>query len=179
MLTNTLSKKKKKIKKLLNSAALLLQVQGTLILQPTTTTEQKKKGTKIHYILQILSILAFLAAFLIIEINKGDHARFTSTHGVLGLLTYIGIVLQATVGVVQYFVPTLVFGSVDKGKSIYKYHRLSGYALLVLELATFSAATSTGFNVNLSKIPLSAVVVASVLILLGVGGRIRKQKLGL
>lgn len=59
------------------------------------------------------------------EMNKADHpeSRFTSAHGKLGLLTFILIGLQAVVGFVQYFTPTLVFGSVDNGKAIYKYHR--------------------------------------------------------
>lgn len=137
------------------------------------------RGTRIHYIVQFASVLAFVTGFLIIEINKGDHARLTSTHGILGLITYILIVLQAIGGVAQYFLPTLVFGSVDRGKRIYKYHRLSGYALLILELATFSFAIYTGYNVNFSKIPLAPVLVSSFLVLLGLGLRVRKQKLGL
>ena len=167
------------VEKLLNSAALLLHVQGTLILQPTSTPKQKQRGTRIHYILQIVSILAFLAAFVIIEINKGDHARLTSTHGILGLTTYIGIVLQGLGGVAQYFVPSLVFGSVERGKRVYKYHRLFGYVLLVLELTTVSFSVYTGYNINLSKIPLTPVLGASLVILIGVGGRIRLQKFGL
>ncbi|RAL06676.1 cytochrome b561 domain-containing protein [Aspergillus homomorphus CBS 101889] len=163
---------------LLNSAALLLQVQATLILQPTATAAQKRRGTIAHYTIQALSILGFLAAFLIIEINKGDHARFTSPHGVLGLITYIVIILQATVGVVQYFLPVTVLGSVNRGKSLYKYHRQSGYLLLVLELATVAAATRTAFNVNVLGIPLAGVLVGAVLVVAGAGARVRKHKLG-
>lgn len=164
---------------LLNSAAILLQVQATLILQPTTTPHQKRLGTIIHYIIQTLSLLGFITAFIIIEINKGDHARFTSPHGILGLITYIFIILQVLVGVVQYFVPVQVLGSVEKGKSIYKYHRKSGYVLLLLELATVSAATQTTYNLNVLSIPLWGVLVASVLVILGLGARIKKHKLGL
>ncbi|PYH45544.1 cytochrome b561 domain-containing protein [Aspergillus saccharolyticus JOP 1030-1] len=163
---------------LLNSAALLLQVQATLILQPTSTASQKRRGTIVHYSIQALSVLGFLAAFLIIEINKGDHARLTSPHGVLGLVTYILIILQATGGVVQYFLPLTLLGSVERGKTLYKYHRQSGYLLLVLELATVVAATRTTFNVNVLGISLWGVVVGAVLVVIGVGARIRKHKLG-
>ncbi|KAI2922808.1 hypothetical protein CBS147343_2288 [Aspergillus niger] len=164
---------------LLNSAAILLQVQATLILQPTTTPHQKRLGTIIHYIIQTLSLLGFITAFIIIEINKGDHARLTSPHGILGLITYIFIILQVLVGVVQYFVPVQVLGSVEKGKTIYKYHRKSGYVLLLLELATVSAATQTTYNLSVLSIPLWGVLVASVLVILGLGARIKKHKLGL
>ncbi|OOF99951.1 hypothetical protein ASPCADRAFT_126830 [Aspergillus carbonarius ITEM 5010] len=164
---------------LLNSAALLLQVQAALILQPTTTPHQKRLGTIIHYVIQTISLLAFITAFIIIEINKGDHARFTSPHGVLGLITYIVIILQALGGVVQYLIPVQVLGSVDRGKSLYKYHRKSGYVLLLLELATVAAATQTTYNLNVLAIPLWGVLVAAALVVVGVGARIKKHKLGL
>lgn len=121
----------------------------------------------------------FISAFVIIEVNKGSHPHFVSPHGVLGLITYIFIVLQAVVGVVQYFFPVTIFGSVNAGKRIYKYHRWSGYVLLLLEMATVVAATQTTFNVNVIHIPLWGVLIAIVLILAGVGARIKKHKLGL
>lgn len=163
---------------LLNSSAILLQVQGTLILQPTTTSRQKLIGTRIHFTIQAISLLAFLTAFLVIEVNKGDHPRFISPHGVLGLITYILIFLQASVGVVQYFFPTRVLGSVDKGKKIYKYHRAFGYGLLILELGTVTAATQTTFNLAALHISVWGVVVTAVLVVAGVGARVKKSKLG-
>ncbi|KAF7714587.1 Uncharacterized protein PECH_008345 [Penicillium ucsense] len=164
---------------LLASSALLLQVQAALILQPTATSSQKQQGTRIHYILQLLSILCFVAAFIVIELNKGSHPHFTSPHGILGLITIIIVVLQALVGVIQYFFPVTVLGSVDAGKRIYKYHRWTGYVLLLLEVATVLAATQTGFNVNAIHIPTWGVVVAVALVLVGVGARIKVRKLGL
>ncbi|KAJ5576833.1 hypothetical protein N7535_003759 [Penicillium sp. DV-2018c] len=164
---------------LLGVSALLLQVQAALILQPTATPEQKRAGTFIHYVLQLLSVTLFVSAFVIIEVNKGSHPHFVSTHGILGLTTYIAIVLQALVGVIQYFLPVTVLGSVDAGKRIYKYHRWGGYVLLLLEMATVVAATQTTFNVNVIHIPLWGVLVSAVLILAGVGARIKKHKMGL
>ncbi|KAK1140122.1 Serine--tRNA ligase, mitochondrial [Aspergillus melleus] len=164
---------------LLNSSAVLLQVQAALILQPTSTPQQKLQGTRIHYILQSLSLAAFISAFVVIEVNKGNHARFTSPHGVMGLVTYSLIILQALGGVVQYFLPSLVLGGANRGKRFYKYHRASGYVLLLLELATISAATRTTFNLAVLAIPLWAVLVAAVVIVAGVGARVKKHKLGL
>lgn len=164
---------------LLNSSAILLQVQAALILQPTVTPQQKTLGTRVHYSLQAVSLITFIAAFIVIEVNKGDHPRLTSPHGILGLITYILIILQSLSGIVQYFLPRLVLGSADRGRSLYKYHRLSGYLLLVLELSTVAAATRTTFNLTVLAIPLWAVLVAAVLVLLGVGARVKKHKLGL
>lgn len=99
-------------------------------------------------------------------------------HAILGLVTYILIALQASVGIIQYFFPSQILGSVERGKKIYKYHRLFGYFLLVLELATVAAATQTTYNQAVLGIQLWAVLVASVLVILGVGARIKKHKLG-
>ncbi|KAN0083113.1 hypothetical protein V8E54_002201 [Elaphomyces granulatus] len=163
---------------LLNTTAILIQVQAILVLQPTSTPKQKILGTYIHFFLNILSILCFIAAFIVIEINKGDHPRFTSPHGIMGLVTYIFIILQALTGIAQFFAPVLVFGSVDNGKKIYKYHRVFGYVLLGLELGTVIAATQTSFNLTDLHIPLWSVLVSVILVLLGVGSRIRKSKFG-
>jgi len=89
------------------------------------------------------------------------------------------IFIQALVGFAQFYVPELVFGSVDKAKSVYKYHRWSGYVILLLMLATVCAATQTTFNKNVLQIRLWAVLVASVLVVAGVAPRLKKHKLGL
>lgn len=124
-------------------------------------------------------MLAFVGAFIVIEINKGDHARLVSPHGIMGLITYIAIISQALVGVTQYFLARPILGSVDAGKRIYKYHRWFGYSLLILELATVAAATRTTYNLAALHIQLWAVLVASILVVAGVAARIRKHKLGL
>ncbi|KAL8695293.1 MAG: hypothetical protein Q9218_000192 [Villophora microphyllina] len=165
---------------LLNSAGILLTTQAILLLQPTHTPKQKKQGTNIHAILNITSILTLIAALVVIEYNKIAHngAHFQSPHAILGLITYILFFLQAIVGIAQYYTPS-VFGSTEKAKSIYKYHRMSGYFLLIMSFVTIAAATQTGFNKNVLHIQLWAVVAASVITLVGVLPRIKKQKLGL
>ncbi|KAG5301499.1 cytochrome b561 [Histoplasma ohiense] len=164
---------------LLNSAAILLTTQAILILQPTHTPSQKRSGTLTHFGILALANLCFISALVIIEINKAPHPeyRFHSLHGIMGLITYILIFLQAAVGVAQYFFPAIIFGSVDDGKKIYKYHRVSGYVVFVLELATVAAATQTDYNKSTLHIQLWAVLVASVLVLGGVGARIKRQKM--
>jgi hypothetical protein len=126
-----------------------------------------------------VSVVCFLGAFTVIEVNKGEHPHFVSPHGILGLLTVISIVLQALVGIAQFSLPVTLLGSVDAGKRIYKYHRRTGYVLLLLESATIVAATRTDYNLAVLGIPTWAVLVAILITLLGVGARIKKQKLGL
>ena len=115
-----------------------------------------------------------------IEYNKFAHngAHFGTPHNVLGFIVSILFILQAIIGIAQYYTPTL-FGSVDNAKAIYKYHRASGYVILVLALATVATATQTAFNHNVLHIGLGVTVVAAILTVIGVVPRIKKQKFGL
>ena len=124
-------------------------------------------------------VLALIAGLIIIEYNKFDHgaAHFDSIHGKLGLLTYILFIVQALVGITQYYTPS-VYGGIDNAKALWKYHRISGYLVLPLSLATVCSATQTGFNENALHIQLWAVIVTSVLVVVGLGARMKLQKLG-
>lgn len=168
------------IAQLVNSAGVLLITQAILVLQPTATPKQKTKGTHIHFALNLTGTLLLIAGLIIIEMNKASHpeTRFQNVHGILGLVTFILIAIQAIIGFVQFYVPKSVLGSVDNGKKLYKYHRLSGYLILLMSLATICAATQTPFNKNALHIRLWAVIVASLLVVVGVVPRIKKQKLG-
>ncbi|KAH7346728.1 eukaryotic cytochrome b561-domain-containing protein [Rhexocercosporidium sp. MPI-PUGE-AT-0058] len=165
---------------LLNSGGLLILTQSILLLQPTHTPEQKRKGTVSHFILNNLALDALVAGLVIIEYNKFSHngTHFVSAHAILGLSTYILLGIQALVGFSAYYVPQL-YGSVDKAKSLYKWHRMSGYLVLVLMLATVAAATQTDYNKNVLDIKLWAILISAILVLVGVLPRIKKQKLGL
>jgi heme A synthase len=112
--------------------------------------------------------------------NKFAHGgtHFESPHAILGLITYILLLIQAFVGITQYFLPQL-YGGVDNAKKIYKYHRVGGYVLFTLMLVTVVAATRTTYNLTTLHIQTWAVVVASVLALAGILPRVKKQKLGL
>jgi len=165
---------------LLNSSAILFLTESILLLQPTHTAAQKRQGTLIHFFANMVAFDLLIAAFVIIECNKFNHdaVHFDSVHGKLGLTTYTLLLIQSTVGFTQYFVPQL-YGGVDNAKSIYKWHRLSGYVVLVMMLATVCAATQTITGGETLNIKLWAVLVSSVLILVGVLPRIKKQKFGL
>ena len=162
----------------MNSAGILLITQGILILQPTHTAQQKKQGTYAHAALNDLGVAALIAGLVVIEINKGGSGKWESPHGILGRVTSGLIFIQSIIGFTMYFVPAL-YGGEDNAKAVWKYHRMSGYLVLTLSLATVCAATQTGFNKSTFGIQLWAVIVSSVLVLLGLIPRIKKQKLGL
>lgn len=166
---------------LLNSAGILFITQAILIVQPTHTPQQKRQGTIAHFTLNNLGLDALIAGLVIIEYNKfhsDPPHHFQSVHAILGLITYILLLLQALVGFTAYFVPKL-YGGVNQAKSLYKYHRISGYIVLVFMLATVCAATQTDYNINVLDIKLWAVLISSLLILIGVFPRIKKEKLGI
>jgi len=163
---------------LLNSAGLLLLTQGILALQPTYTAEQKRTGTYIHFAFNGLALACFIAALTMIQVHKftAHIAHFESPHSILGLITYVLLILQALWGAAQFFTPS-VFGGEEKAKKIYKYHRWSGYVIFTLGLATVCAATQTSYNKEVLHIQLWAVIVASVITLGGLLPRIKKQKM--
>ncbi|KAH8634445.1 hypothetical protein IG631_09845 [Alternaria alternata] len=165
---------------LLNSAGFLLAIQAALVLQPTHTPEQKRSGTIAHFLFHAVGASALTAGLIIIEMNKAGpgHEHFESAHARLGLTFYILVYIQAIVGFTQYYVPQL-YGSVDNAKSVYKYHRMAGYIIAILGLATICAATWTTYNLNVGGIQHWAVIVASVLVLVGIVPRIRLSKFGI
>ena len=67
----------------------------------------------------------------------------------------------------------------ENAKKVYKYHRVFGYTIATLGLATVCAATQTYYAKHILGIQLWSVIVASVLVLVGVLPRVKLQKLGL
>ncbi|TCD71070.1 hypothetical protein EIP91_000162 [Steccherinum ochraceum] len=164
---------------LLNSLGIALLLESTLMLQPTNTAAQKRKGAIVHSILNSIAFLAMYSAFIIVIIAKSrkhEH-HFTSAHSVFGIITYILILMQATVGMIQFYFPSLVGGK-EKAKSIYKYHRISGYIIFVFIIMTAIAVTYTDFVAHVLKIRTWFVVLCSAFVLAGVLPRVEPTKFG-
>ncbi|KAF4969438.1 hypothetical protein FZEAL_10227 [Fusarium zealandicum] len=151
---------------LLQSLAVLTLAQSILSLQPTHTAEQKRIGQRIHASLNLVAFLLLVAGVTIIEYNKissnGDH--FHSIHGYLGVTTSIVLLLQYAVGFTMWATPKL-YGGEDNAKSIWKYHRWSGYFILVLLLATVVSAVDTDYNKNVLKLKLWSTLLLSIVTL--------------
>lgn len=75
----------------------------------------------------------------------------------------------------QFFVPGL-YGGVEKAKRVYRWHRASGYVLLLLLLITVAAATQTETGGDVLELKLGHVGSAAALVAIGVAARIRPQK---
>lgn len=158
---------------------ILALVQAILIVQPTHTGVQKRNGRILHGSLNLVSFLAFVTGVTIIEYNKfsSGGAHFHSVHGYLGVITSIIIALQYLVGFTMWLVPA-VYGGEGNAKKLYKYHRFSGYFILVLLMATVISATKTDYNINVLGLQLWGSVIVAILILAGVFPRIQRSKLG-
>lgn len=164
---------------LAQSFGILALVQAILVVQPTHTGEQKRKGQILHGSLNLLSFLSFVTGVTIIEYNKfsSNGVHFHSVHGYLGVITSIIILLQYLVGSTMWLTPSL-YGGADNAKTLYKYHRMSGYFILVLLMATFISATKTDFNLNVLHLQFWGSILVALLILAGVLPRIQRSKLG-
>ncbi|KAF3075134.1 hypothetical protein TsFJ059_003283 [Trichoderma semiorbis] len=164
---------------LAQSFAVLVLVQSVLFLQPTHTSDQKRLGQRVHGLLNLLAFLSLVAGVTIIEYNKekSHNAHFHSAHGYLGVITSIVLLLQYLVGFTMWATPKL-YGGEDNAKAIWKYHRYSGYFVLLLLLATINSATQTDYNKNVLKVKLWATLSLSALVVIGIFPRIQKQKLG-
>ncbi|KAA8900455.1 hypothetical protein FN846DRAFT_909282 [Sphaerosporella brunnea] len=165
---------------LLNSLGLLLGIQALLILQPTHTAEQKRSGTLMHFLFWASALATFYAALVVVEVHKqrGGIGHFESPHAVLGIVIYVLLLIQAWVGVAQYFFPA-VFGGVERAKRVYKYHRIAGYVLVLLLLVNVVLATKTYYAGKVLGIRTWAAVVGSLLVVAGIAPRIKKQKIRL
>ncbi|KAH6891213.1 eukaryotic cytochrome b561-domain-containing protein [Thelonectria olida] len=164
---------------LAQSLAILTLAQSILTLQPTHTAEQKRIGQRLHASLNLVAFLLLVAGVTIIEYNKfashGPH--FHSLHGYLGVAASVLLLVQYLVGFTMWATPAL-YGGEHNAKSIWKYHRYSGYLVFLLLLATVVSAVDTDYNKNVLKLKLWATALLAVLVVLGIFPRIQKQKLG-
>ncbi|KAH9908032.1 eukaryotic cytochrome b561-domain-containing protein [Xylariomycetidae sp. FL2044] len=165
---------------LAQSMGMLVLIQAVLVLQPTHTGQQKQVGQKIHAGLNLLAFAIFIVGVVSIEVNKfkSNGPHFHSVHGYLGVIASIMFLVQYIVGFTMFAVPKL-YGGEAKAKSIWKYHRMSGYVLLLVLMATIISATKTEYNEKVLGLKLWAMIVIMVLLIIGVYPRIKKQKMGL
>jgi len=127
-----------------------------------------------------LALLQLSAGVAVIETNKSvNHmAHLHSAHGVLGVLAGTLFLAQYVFGVCMWAVPA-VFGGEARAKALWKYHRYSGYALLLLLLGTVVSAAETDYVKKALEIKTWAVAAAAGFVLIGVLPRVQLYKLGI
>ncbi|GAA5895052.1 cytochrome b561 domain-containing protein [Sporobolomyces salmoneus] len=167
---------------LFQSLAVLVFVEGIVLLQPKPSNSTvKQTGQKLHQAFQGLASLLIIAGASFIIYNKAAHgaAHFTTWHAKIGLTTLCFVLLQALFGAVAVFAPSLV-GGPGKAKSLYKYHRMSGYIGFGLLLTTPVLALWSDWVVNnSSQAERNLIGVGYIMVTIAVVLRIETSKLGL
>ncbi|KAI7899752.1 cytochrome b561 domain-containing protein, partial [Cokeromyces recurvatus] len=107
--------------------------EGISILQPANTAQEKKKRFQYHVTIQLTSSIFAILGFSFIFYNKiiSKKSHFESLHSKLGLFVFICLFIQVLFGISITFLARPLLGSVDKGKRVWRYHRIYGYVLLL------------------------------------------------
>lgn len=166
----------------LNSFGLIFLAQSILVTQPLpTSAAHKTMGGQVHGILNSLSAVLYMAGFLLINYNKqaNNAAHITTWHARFGITTYGLLAGAFGVGIAQFWFPVEVFGSVAKAKGFYKYHRLTGYAIVVLASVTTLLSLESSYNVSVLHIPYYLVVPGLAIVVGGLSSGIKLARLGL
>ncbi|KAL1916267.1 uncharacterized protein VTP21DRAFT_5884 [Calcarisporiella thermophila] len=166
---------------LLACLALVCLTEGITNLQPAHTQQEKKTGLIYHQFLNGLAATAIAAGNAIIFTNKvlNGKPHFQSLHSWFGVATLSYIVCQSLVGVSMVYFPN-VFGGVQKARGMWRFHRMSGYAMLFLAWTTAVLGTNTSWaRANLQP-QFWVVVWGSVpVVLFGVVMGVRLSKFGI
>lgn len=165
-----------------NSLGSVFFAQSILITQPAPLSAQQKSWAgQLHGFLNTASVGFFLAGYGVIFYNKysNNAPHLTTWHALFGITTYIFLVIAMLAGVAQFYFPVVLFGSVAKAKGFYKYHRLSGYFILILTILTTLLSLESSYNVNVLQISYWTVLPACAVFGLGLFAGIDKKRLGL
>jgi hypothetical protein len=163
----------------LQSLALCLFTFGILTLQPTSQPQTKKAGLARHQVFMIcLAFPAILLGTTAMIYTKYSHGapHFTTWHSKFGLVSIIWITLQVSIGAGSVWFGGAIFGGGEKAKTVYKYHRLSGYVLFswLLVTAHLGGAWSTWVVDHTAFVTsLVAYTIAPVIVLVSVYSRVR------
>ncbi|KAI7937140.1 hypothetical protein MJO28_016039 [Puccinia striiformis f. sp. tritici] len=135
------------------SFALYCFYQGVIILQPTNTPASKRTGLLVHEAFQLLGSLSIIIGASCIFYNKWSHSasHFTSWHGILGLISTSIVLIQALFGMLIGFETSRDYILGDSlGRKLWRFHRASGYLLLVLMTATVLTVTKADWVIQVT-----------------------------
>ncbi|KZO96825.1 hypothetical protein CALVIDRAFT_536744 [Calocera viscosa TUFC12733] len=164
------------------SLGIAIMVVAIETLQPTATSTSKKLGLVRHQNLQIAALVLLSVGTSAMVINKAVHAapHITTWHALFGLVAYLWLWAQSVFGAASVWWKGAAFGGEAKGKKMWKWHRISGYALLLWMLATvFLAGEYSDWTRGVSGPVFRAFGfgVSLVLVAVGVLGRTRVGKM--
>lgn len=124
---------------LIQSFTILLLLQAIVVLQRTAPShaEEKKQAFTAHQWINLLLVLPlFTAGASIMWYLHSPHNHFISYHGVLGTTVVAAAWIQAALGAASVWWKGKLVGGENRGKRLWKWHRLSGYVLVGLFLVT-------------------------------------------
>ncbi|KAF8577242.1 hypothetical protein K439DRAFT_1365103 [Ramaria rubella] len=167
----------------LQTLAIATFVFGILTLQPTSQPRTKQAGLSRHQIIILgFGFPCIAVGTLIIIWNKtvNEYPHFTSWHGTFGIIAIAWMFIQMALGAGSVWFGGAAFGGGAKAKSVWKYHRLSGYMLFPFFLITASigGGFSTWMMGHTSQVTrIFGYAIAPLAILVGLWSRARLSKM--
>lgn len=169
---------------LIQSFTILLLLQAIVVLQRTTPSQpaaKKSAFTAHQWIVLILVLPLFTAGASIMWYlhDQPASAHFISYHGILGTAVVIAAWVQAAFGAASVWWKGKLVGGENKGKALWKWHRLSGYVLIALFLLTavLGVVETTWGKRNARPIQKGVTVVTLSLAAFAMLIRVQKSKL--
>jgi len=169
----------------LQSLAIGLFCFGILTLQPTSLAQPKAKARGFQRHQLIMLFLGFpcilggtFAIWYAHTRGSSHHHHAKSWHGILGISALVWMVIQIILGGGSVWFGGRLFGS--DPKRMYKYHRASGYLLVILFLLVIhlgGAWSNFSIEGSNSLFRFLAYVIGPALIVTGVASRIRFDKM--
>lgn len=166
---------------ILNSLGFVFLAQALLVTQPPPiSSAHKTMGGQLHGILNSISVVLYLGGSSVIFYNKTVNGanHYTTWHAWFGVATYALLFGAFIMGMSIFWMPEEVFGSVNKAKSFYKYHRMAGYLILALASITTALSLESTYNVNVLHIPYLPAVGGLVLVAGSLFSGLKLAKLG-
>ncbi|SNX84915.1 related to Cytochrome b561 [Melanopsichium pennsylvanicum] len=126
---------------LIQSIGILLLLQAIVVLQRTSThaPAEKKAAFNAHQTINLLLVLPLFtvgASIMYYLHDQPGASHWISYHGILGSLCVVVAWIQAALGAASVWWKGKLVGGENKGKALWKWHRLSGYVLVALFLTT-------------------------------------------
>lgn len=162
-----------------NLLGLFILGNGIALVQPAPlSAAHKTVAGALHGVLNLISTLLFVTGFSVIFYNKHIHnaAHITSWHAFFGIISYVLLVVIMLFGAAIYWLPETLFGSVNKAKSFYKYHRLAGFIALLLISLTILLAIPSDYNQNVLHINQYTLALSLLLVVGAIYTQIKAAK---
>ncbi|KAG8745103.1 hypothetical protein FRC10_008714 [Ceratobasidium sp. 414] len=145
----------------LQTLAVLSFTMGVLTLQPTLSAAAKEAGRTRHQLYQLGLGAPFIlvgSTAIMYHKQRVGWAHFASLHSRIGLITLILLVVQGAVGAASLWGKGVAVGGEERGKSLWKWHRLSGYIVLPMLLLTVALGGSSTIWARLN-VPLPGKII--------------------